>query len=288
MESPRHRRLKRLAVQWLLQIGCRAVAIEVACPLGRFRVDAAGWLDHCESDSLPPPRPLESPAPDEGPSLFASVRPPRRRGPARPRTIIVECKQSRGDFFRNRAESEGLAEQLATLRRRARRIEETRIKAFEPELRRVEAGLFDAAEHWDFAASRIGAYHRLLARIEAIERDLYGRSKFERLRSLGLADHVFLLCPRGMVRPRELPRGLGLLECPASMLRSPRRPPTGPSPVDPIAPDAPDAAVIRRRSDAPRLEVAPPRRLRLLRNIAVAATREAWRDALPRGRRGPA
>lgn len=295
VETPRHRRLKRLAVQWLLQLGCRAVAVEVACPLGRFRVDAAGWLDHCESDALPPPQPLAPDVPAaEPPSLFAAAR--RRRGPAMPRTIVVECKQSRSDFFRNRGEGEALAAQLATLRRRARRIEETRIKAFEPQLRRVEAGLFETEEHWDFASSRIGAYHRLQARIGSIERDLYGRSKFERLRVLGLADHVFVLCPRGMLQPRELPRGLGLLECPTSLLRSPRRAAAGTdghaaagggSPSDGPG-EAIDATSLRRRCDAARLAVAAPRRIRMLRNIAVAATREAWREAWPRPSRGVA
>lgn len=272
-------------MQWLLEIGCRAVAAEVSCPIGRFRVDAAGWLDHCEGDSLPAPPPPEHPHhPTAGPSLFESAR-PRRRGPAAPRAIVIECKQSRSDFLRNRGEGEALAAQLATLRRRAKRIEEMRIKRFEPQLRRVQEGLFETEEHWEFAASGIKAYHRLLARIESTERELYGRSKFERLRTLGLADHVFVLCPRGLVHPRELPQGVGLLECPGRLLRAaPAAERSGlehPSP--PAGPDWRSAAIeVRRRRDSERLECAPARRLRLLRNIAVAATREAWRSSPPR------
>jgi hypothetical protein len=275
METTRHQRLKRLAVQWLLQIGCRAVAVEVTCPIGRFRVDAAGWLDHVEGDPLPPPRPLA--APDErGPSLFSGVRPPRRSGPARPRTIVVECKQSRADFFRNAGGRESLAEELALLRRRARRLEETRIKRFEPELRRVEPGLFESVEQWAFSATRIGAYHRLLARIEALERDLYARSKFERLRTYRLADHVFVLCPRGLLHPRELPTGLGLLECPTALLRRAR---VGDAAAPAPSPAPLDATALRRRVDATRLDCLDARRVRLLRNIAVAATRDAaWRS----------
>lgn len=274
-------------MQWLLEIGCRAVAAEVSCPIGRFRIDAAGWLDHCESDSLPTPTP---PQPrhrsNDGPSLFDAAR-PRRRGPAAPRAIVIECKQSRSDFLRNRAEGEALAAQLASLRRRAKRIEETRIKRFEPQLRRVQEGLFETEERWEFAASGIKAYHRLLARIESTERELYGRSKFERLRTLRLADHVFVLCPRGLVHPRELPGGVGLLECPRRLLRA--APAAAGSDLDHPSPPGPPAGhdwrsaaiELRRRRDSERLDCAAPRRLRLLRNIAVAATRDAWRGSTP-------
>ena len=52
MESIEHLELKRLAVAWLVKLGCRIVATEVRCPIGRYRVDVAGWLDHADSTLL--------------------------------------------------------------------------------------------------------------------------------------------------------------------------------------------------------------------------------------------
>lgn len=269
LETRTHRLLKSLAIAWLRSIGCRAVATEVACPIGRFRVDVAGWLDHVEGDALPEPIPPEA-VRDAGPSLFepAAERQPRsRRGPRRPRVILVECKQSRGDFFRNDDRREALLAERERLRRSARRIEELRIKRHEPHLRKVEAGLFEDAETWDFAATQIGAYRKALARIERIERDLYGRSKFDLCRRYRLGDHLLIACPRGLVRSRELPEGWGLLECDRAALR--RR-----AADDPSATTVSEAS-LRVRAEAPRLDCPEARRLRMLRNIAVAASRAA-------------
>ena len=271
METRTHRRLKSLAIDWLRSIGCREVATEVACPIGRFRVDVAGWLDHVEGESLPEPRAPE-PHGDAGPSLFEAAastdrRARTRRGPRRPRVILVECKQSRGDFLRNDETREALLAERERLRRSARRIEELRIKRHEPHLRKVEAGLFEDAESWDFASTRIGAYRDALARIERIERDLYGRSKFDLCRRYRLGDHLLIASPRGLVRPRELPEGWGLLECDRAALR--RR-----ESADPSGPAA-EPASLRRRVEPPRLDCPEPRRLRMLRNLAVAASRAA-------------
>lgn len=294
METRTHRRLRALAVRWLLEIGCRAVATEVACPIGRWRLDAAGWLDDAEEGPLPEPRPLLRSATsarvgaagsiDAAPGLFEAMvdpsgeafrRGPRRRGsPRRPRTVVIECKQSRADFHRNDATREALLAERERLRAQARRIEEVRIKRHEPHLRRVEAGLFEDEESWDFSATRIGAYRTVLERLETIERELYGRSKFDLLRRYRLADHCFVLCPRGLLQPREVPEGWGLLEW-----SRPRRSVADATAADRGATTDParaDVAPIRRRLDAPRLETADARRARLLRNVAVAATRAAW------------
>lgn len=271
MESKTHRLLKALAIGWLRSLGCRAVATEVACPIGRFRVDVAGWLDHVEGDALPEALSTEPPA-GTTPSLFDAEpvrgdasRAPRRRGPRRPRVILVECKQSRGDFFRNDESREALLAERERLRRSAHRIEELRIKRHEPHLRKVEAGLFEDAESWDFSATRIGAYREALARIDRIERDLYGRSKFDLCRRYRLGDHLAVLCPRGLIRPRELPEGWGLLECDRRVLRALRGP----------GAEMIEASPLRSRIEPPRHDCPEPRRLRMLRNIAVAASRAA-------------
>ena len=404
MESSTHRRLKSLAVEWLFDIGCRAVAIEVACPIGRYRVDVAGWLDdaHDQGDEgdegdedLPRPdaawrvpaeqsadgatgrrsmlglglgpgqsmpvhdsgkdsgrdwtddageawlgnarsrvleshsrsmpvhesdgsgagvesmpvqesalrgldarsMPVQNLVHDSGgsgaggesmpvqhsqhspPGLFdamplvseppsrraaATRRPPRRsrrRGPRSPRVIVIECKQSRADFFRNHTGRDAVLAERDRLQRLARRIEERRIKRHEPHLRRVEAGLFEDRESWDFESTSIGAYHRVRERLARVEQDLYGRSKFDLLARYRLADHLLVLSPRGLVRPREIPACWGLLECS-------RRQRLG-------RPDPGEVLRTRRRSE--RLRPDEARRQRFLRNIAAAASRAALR-----------
>lgn len=293
METSAHRRLKSLAIEWLFDLGCRAVAPEVACPIGRYRVDVAGWLDHVEEDDLPPADPAwrtshpagatvgDAPGAGEVPGagkesrcdvqagLFpaeiadrTSKRPARVAGPRRPRIVVVECKQSRTDFFRNHVGRDAMLAERDRLERLARRIEERRIKRHEPHLRRTEAGLFEDRETWNFAGTSIGAYHRVRSRLERLERELYGRSKFDLLVRYRLADHLLVLCPRGLVRPREVPTAWGLLECS-------RRQRLG-------RPDPGEILRTRRRSE--RLDSDEDRRRRFLRNIAAAASRAALKS----------
>lgn len=88
MESIEHLELKRLAVAWLARLGCRAVATEVRCPIARYRVDAAGWLDHADG-SLLDAGGLEGRRRSVDATLFGNAsRGSARRGPARPRTIV--------------------------------------------------------------------------------------------------------------------------------------------------------------------------------------------------------
>ncbi|MCH8261303.1 MAG: hypothetical protein IIC46_13980, partial [Planctomycetes bacterium] len=93
METFAHRRLKELAVSFLRDGGCLAVATEVRCPISRYRVDAAGYQDSVRDG--------------------APNRRRRRRCP--PTTIVVECKQSRADFFRDAEQTEALLARRADL-----------------------------------------------------------------------------------------------------------------------------------------------------------------------------
>jgi hypothetical protein len=81
-----------------------------------------------------------------------------------------------------------------------------------------------------------------------------------------LADRLYVLAPRGVIRPRELPLGWGLMECPAGVLRG------RPKPAGELAQAEVSVAAFSAHH-APRTQV----RARLLRNIAVAATRESMR-----------
>jgi hypothetical protein len=230
VETNQHLQLKRLAIGFVRGLGGRAVATEVRCPIARYRVDVAGYLDR------PPPD-----------------RAGGRRGPSEPVTVVIECKQSRPDFLRDRREVDRLLEEREELERLRQHIEQHRIRAQEPHLRRSGTSLFPELEVWNFGASRLRGYRRLLRRIRGLEQRLHGETKFFVIARYRLADRLYVAAPQGMIRPRDLPRGWGLLEC------SPRRPESG----------------LRVAIEAPAQSASPRHRVRLLRNIAVAASHRA-------------
>jgi len=274
METRSHSRLKRLAAAWLLQEGCQAVATEVRCPGSRYRVDAAGYLDR-----LPYPASTDA---GGGATLWATVPKcvrPRRRPTCQPRTIVIECKQSRGDFIRDGRKVDELLALREEVRRWQAHLEEHRIKPHEPELRRSDTALFAELETWDFAATRLASYRRLVRRLRRIERQLYGETKFNLMARHRLADQLYIAAPRGLIRRREVPEGWGLLEAPRELLRAP----TPDRTISNVPNDSPDRDGPARRLltvtfEAPPREPKPDRRHRLLRNIAVAATRDTFRQ----------
>ena len=223
METPAHRDLKRLGAAWLRRRGCQAVAQEVRCPINRFRVDVAGYRDT---------------APRE-----AGAR-GRRRCPAA--TVVIECKQSRADFLRDGAEPEPLLAERRRWEGIARHIEERRIKAEEPHLRRGESALFEGLEEWDFSESRLRSYRQVLGRLRGVEVRLHGHTKFSTISRYRLADELYLAAPAGLIRKGELPAGWGLLEWDGDGL---------------------DVSV-----EAPLRGARGEHRARLLRNIAVSAS----------------
>lgn len=233
METITHRALKRHAVAYLRESGCCAAAVEVQSPVPRHRVDAAGWSD--------------------GPRLPEAAR---RRGEARtPATWIIECKASRADFLRDRADRDRLLARRARLEAQRADLEREFIPAAEPHLLRGEGFLFPDLESWDFAASRLPAYREVVRDLARVDRALYGDTKFCVLAAWRLADRLLIAAPRGMLRPGEVPRGWGLLE------------------FDGVREGEGEAAAWSVRLEAPALGSPERRRLRLLRNIAVAGTR---------------
>jgi hypothetical protein len=233
METIRHRTLKRLAVQFLRERGCLVAAQEVRCPLTRYLVDAAGYIDR-------------------GP-------PDRAATPARvpPQTVLVECKQERGDFLRDSARTDALLARRGELERLRGLIEERRIKVHEPHLRRGGVSLFAELEEWDFARSRLRGYRQVQRELRRLDRLIYGQTKFFMIAHYRLADELYLAAPRGMIDRRELPAGWGLLEVPMRRRAHP--------------------AAIRMTVEATPLAARPEHRQRLLRNIAVAACRDLMR-----------
>ena len=237
METTTHLNLKRLAVSYLRTLGCPAFATEVRCPIARYRVDVAGYLDR------------EHPVPAE----WRDDSPRRRTspGPVDPRTVVIECKQTRCDFLRDCREADALLAERVELDRLRQGIEQRRVRQLEPHLRRCGSALFPEMEVWDFQDSRLRGYRLVVRRIRRLERRLYGETKFFMMARYRLADRLYLAAPRGLIRPGELPRGWGLLEHDRG------------------------AASLREAVEAPSMSTRPAHRTRLLRNIAVAASRAA-------------
>ncbi|MBK12484.1 MAG: hypothetical protein CL849_03015 [Crocinitomicaceae bacterium] len=259
MESFEHQELKRLAVAWLVRLGCRAIATEVTCPISRYRVDVAGWLDHSESTLLDAGG-LQKRRPGIAASLFDDRV--SRRGPRSPRTIVVECKRSRSDFVRDDRNADRLKQRLEMLRKAKDRFERVLIPQSEPHLRESGGSLFPELEKWNFEASRTAAYQRTMKEIERIERRVHRDTKFHTMARYRLADHLVLFTSSDLIKITEVPTGWGLVECGRGRLRR------GVGRLGPL-----ENLPLRERISLPPHESRPDRREQMLRNIAVAASR---------------
>jgi hypothetical protein len=251
VETDAHRRLKLLALAFLREHGCQAVAVEVRCPISRYRVDVAGYVD-----TVGPAGPTLT---HEGADAKGNGRHKFRL--RRPLTVFIECKQSRADFLRDRRDTDRLLRERQDLDRYRRTLEEKRIKAEEPQLRRAGSSLFADLEEWDFAASRLPAYRDVLKRLRRLDRMLHGQTKFCMAARYALADRLYIAAPRGLIRQRELPPGWGLLETSRKSIKE----------EDPNA-DLFGDSLLSITVKAP---VHAPRdvfRQHLLRNIAVSAS----------------
>jgi hypothetical protein len=246
METAAHYALKGFAMALLHQCGCRAMAVEVRCPISRYRIDVAGWQD------------IAFPRTGGQRGLDASHAYPRR---CEPRTIFVECKQSRADYLRDRGQLERVLAQREMLLRQKHELEERELKVREPGLRQGGASLFTSMDEWDFSAARSPKYRRILAEIAKLERQLTGSTKFWYLAHHNLADQMLIAAPVGLIRCDELPIGWGLAECPQHLLADPPRKFTR----WPVLGACVTIA-------APNHKASPQHRQRVLRNIAVAAT----------------
>lgn len=242
METAAHLRLKKLALAFLRQQGCLAAMSEVRCPISRFRVDAVGYMD----------RPPLDQQPDSA---------DRRMRPIEPKTIVIECKQSRSDFLRDSEVANELIALRTQMDRIRRSIEEYRIKREEPQLQQTGTSLFAELEEWDFASSRLPSYRKILRRLRRLDAKLHGETKFFLMARYRLADQLYIAAPQGVIRKCELPAGWGLLECPLHMLQESAE-----------SDGADQPPMLRISVEAPFHASRPEYRTRFLRNIAVAAS----------------
>jgi len=260
-ETLAHQRLKRAALHFLRSGGGRASACEVRCPLSKWRFDVAGWIDNVT---------VGHPLHHELRETIAAPPSAAVRVRCQPQTIIIECKQSRADFLRDRGDLDALLRRRDALQRFRESIERNRIRKLEPELRLAGSSLFAELESWDYGASRLRGYRKVLRELRLIDDKLHGQTKFHFLSRYALADRLYLAVPQGLVRRNEVPPRWGLLECDAKMLAG-----------DPdVAPAAMLSSILSFSVTVP--AAAQParehRRVRLLRNIAIAAGRQGMRS----------
>lgn len=254
METDSHKALKDIAVAYLRSLGCSIVAREVACPLSKWRLDVAAYWD-----TLPLDRSTREVGFDDSDRLR------KRSTRIKPRTVIIECKQSRGDFVSDRDRADELVRRRDRLLARRAELEVSHVKLTEPELRESRGYLFDSMESWDFSRTRSPSHKALSRELRRIDRRLHGHTKFFMLARYRLADRLYVLAPQRVVKPRELPRGWGLLEVPPRAMEAAINGEFDPS----------RCVAVRRSEAEPSREV---RRATLLRNIAAAATRDAERS----------
>lgn len=280
METLDHRALKRLALSFARAMGCCAAATEVVAPVPRHRVDVAGYGDgpsrfSCDAGGIGGGgQPGGSPVP---------ARDSRRR----PFTVLIECKQSRADFLRDTRDRDALLRRRRAVERQLRDVTDTLLPACEPHLMLgagapgapgapVQPPLFPQLASWDIARSALPACRELLREIARIDRQVYGGTKFFCLATWRLADYLYIAAPRGMIAPHELPTGWGLVE----FTRPGRAGGHGARAIAPLGAASDDACAAPPLPDI-RIACEPVacderRRVRLLRNIAVKASRPAF------------
>jgi sRNA-binding carbon storage regulator CsrA len=271
-ETLAHLQLKRLAAATLLRWGCQAAAMEVLCPISRFRVDAAGWLDRepvsaghnhlaAWAGEKAGERAEAGLFDAQAPAGDRRANPVAARVRCEPRTVIIECKQSRADFLRDRDNLDALLKAREAMEERRRRFAE-KVRETEPHLQSTSGVLFSELGEWNLDASTNPTYRRILRELEKIDERLHGGTKFHRLTRYRLAERLYLLAPAGVVGRREVPPGWGLVECPKRWGAFRRASLVELSGVE-----------VHIAVEAPRHVSPLRRRERLLRNIAVALTR---------------
>jgi hypothetical protein len=241
VESDLHRRLKHAAVELLRQSGCVVAATEVACPIHRSRVDAAGYLD-AQTNSRPAPQPAATAMP-------AIALPPGQT----PRTAIIEVKVSLADLQSDAHDPARLRHRRAMLARRLAEVREQFVKPIEPSLRQAGATLFEQTDPWDFSACRSSNHRALATALQRAERQQRVAAKLASMARYRLANWLYVLAPHPSgsvagILPEHVPAGWGLLYADANGQIGIARP-------------------------APLLDTPAERVQRLLRNLAVALMR---------------
>ncbi len=160
-------------------------------------------------------------------------------------TIVFECKQARADLLKDARAEKPTRRRLTELLARRAKLEAL-LGEHRPDLRRGES-LFPEFDAFDFSLLRHETYAALQAEIAKLQTRSVRGVKFDRMFRYHAADLLYLVAEDGIFAPDEIPVGWGLLVHCADQLALERKP--------------------------ARLEPTSDSRLRLLENIALAATR---------------
>lgn len=225
-ETQAHRTLKHAALFWAQCQGYSIAGMETRVPNSRFRADVAAY------------------------------RPERGRAPGIGMTAIFECKQSRPDFLKDRHGLEESLERLRMLNDRRSKLEH-QLGIHFPSLRQGDA-LFQDFESVNFDDLDHQGYRQLMREIGEVESRIYGKTKFDRMIRWKCANLCYLVAPRDLLRPEEVPTDWGILA-----------PPEGCDLMN-VEEAAPELELLRK----PRFqESSDSARLELLQRIAASATR---------------
>jgi hypothetical protein len=215
-ETAAHRELKRLTMLWAQAQGFSACALEVSLPRSRYRADVAAYrLMPNETEC----------------------------------TAIFECKQARPDLLRDSCCVAITRQRLGSVQKR-RLIIERHLRVHYPALRRGDS-LFAEWDSHDFTAIGHRNYSRIMRELGALQNQLRDGTKFETLIRYRCANLFFLVLPKDLFRPAEIPIDWGALVESDGALTVARKPVWHDTPAE--------------------------HQLRFLHRIAVAGTRHANR-----------
>jgi hypothetical protein len=232
-ETRRHAALKEAAFLWAQQQGMRAAGVEIGVPHCPYRADVAA----CEIGR------------DEAAGAVV-------------RSAVFECKQSRADLANDNRGLEETLERLEELRVRRLKLERLLAGHF-PHLRNGDS-LFAEYETVEIGDLKHAGYRRTVKEIRALEKRVYGGTKFERMLRWRVANVFYLVIPRSLQKLAHVPEGWGILVAEDEVLEDRDR-------DEEVGPGLAELVLIRRPAW---IDVSPGAGGELLYRIAVSGT---WR-----------
>lgn len=250
-ETAAHLRLKHAAYVWALHTGYRCAALEVSLANSSYRADVAAYR---------PVRRRVEELDTTGLNRRLIVR------DVLGATALFECKQSRADFLKDSREARRILAELEKLSERRRTLE-LQLKVHYPRLQRGDS-LFPEYQTADLEHLEHAGYRKVVRRMESLSNQLYGQTKFEKIRRQGIANLYYLVVAQGVLEPHEVPAGWGLLELVEDA------PPAGV--VEALV--APGPGELRCVAQPTWQESTEPQRLGMLQRITQAAMRPTNRE----------
>ncbi len=125
------------------------------------------------------------------------------------RSAVFECKQSRADLLNDNRDLEETLTRLDVLRTRRLKLERL-LAGHYPHLRQGDS-LFAEYETVEIADLKHSGYRRTVKEIAALEKQVYGGTKFDRMVRWGIADLLYLVIPQSLVAMAHAPAEWGIL-----------------------------------------------------------------------------